>query len=78
MDPVESFSGRSEINRWKYFFIQYATEEWNSLQQSILDDQNGQQTKKTQIVKIHKHSGADEAPSQGFAKLLTMKALITE
>lgn len=67
MDLVKSFNGRSEINRWKYIFIQDATEQWNSLQQNILDDQNGQQAKKTYIVKIHKHSGADEAPSQGEA-----------
>lgn len=76
MDLVELFSSRSEINRWKYFFTQHAIDQFNSLQQSILDD-NGQQTKTTQTVKIHKHSGADEAPSPGFAKLLTMTEHIT-
>lgn len=42
----------------------------------VLDD-NGQLTKKIQIVIVHKHSGADEAPPQGFTKLLAMGAHIT-
>lgn len=76
MDAVEFLSGRSKINTLKYFFIQYAIEQWNSLQQNVLND-DGQLTKRTQIVKVHKHSSADEAPSQGFAKLLAMGAHIT-
>lgn len=76
MDLVELFSGRSKIKRCKYFFIQHAIQQWNSLQHNILDD-NGQLTKKIQIVKVHKHSGADEALSEGFAKLLAMGACIT-
>ena len=64
------------LNRGKYFFIQHAIEQWNSLQQDVLDD-NSQLTKNIQIVKVQKHSDADEAPSHGFARLLAMGGHIT-
>ena len=74
MDPMELFSGKFKIKKWKYFLIQHTIEQWNSLQQEVLDD-NDQLTKK---IWIHKHKGVDEAPSQEFAKLLAVEAHIIE